>query len=447
MQEATIAQKINRFILYEGNPSMRLKSSLLLILLALSSVLFATCDDTTDPGANLDYAAKAREIVGDMYTPQDDMQVLNFYDHFETILAILGVQVVDDAAGTVSDATLALTSDCVEDITGGILMEFMQYSSDSDDNSSLQMQNIKMYYPLVDVPGFLISAGWDIEREEGYDALTADDLIGIMDYYISLYENNETIEREQFAGYLMGAIARNREDIGTLNDQYTLDRLQLFLFILDALTLPENSPFAVSDNAMQSFHAPVAAASSGSSNSYWGSGAKRAKVRPQNTNQKVKEFTNGYLKTYAYWFAISGPRSIYCDRWTYTAYAMRTCTIKEAPGSNEPLAPLDCSGVQAPVKGINVEFDTHLQEHTCLGCLLPEQISSDGFVDAEVTCSKKPDCDLKSFTPGTKNVNGYIVAKFSGTDTGVTPPTPILPAKAVLNVSERVGDKFECHED
>lgn len=427
---------------------MVIKKYLAVLALVLLPVVLSTCDVTTDPGANLDYAAKAKEIVGDMYIPKDDLQVLNFYDHFETILAVLGIQIVDDdSAGTPTNATLALTEDCVEDITGGILQEFMHNNYVNDDNSSSQMEPVKMYYPLIDIPAFLISAGLEIEREEGYGALTADDLTGVMDYYLALYDNNETIAREQFAGYLIGAIARNRQDIGTLNDQYTLDRLQLFLFILDALTLPESSPIAASGNVLGPAASLSGAASSGTSNSYWGSGAKQAKVLPQNTDQKVKDLTNGYLKTYAYWFAISGPRSISCDRWTYTAYAMRTCTIKDAPKSNEPLAPLDCTGTQVPVKGINVEFDTHLQEHTCLGCLLPEQTSEAGWVDAEVTCSNKPDCKIKSFTPGTKNVNGYIVAKFSGTDMGVTPPIPILPAKAVLNVSERVGDTYECHKD
>ena len=71
---------------------MKRMRSLSLFLLFLSMVFCTTCKDTSDPGAGLDYAAKAREIVGDMYAPQNDMQVLNFYDHFETILAILGCQ-------------------------------------------------------------------------------------------------------------------------------------------------------------------------------------------------------------------------------------------------------------------------------------------------------------------------------------------------------------------
>lgn len=425
---------------------MKVNCPLFLLLLVVSSVLCTTCQDTSDPGANLDYAAKAKEIAADMYTPQNDLQVLNFSDHFETILAILGIPVVDDETQDLSNTALAMTKDCVEDITGGMLTELMQYDSDDKDNSSLQIAKPKMYYPLGDIPGFLSSAGFAIEREEGYGDLTADDLTDVMDYYIALYENNETIEREQFAGYLIGAIAHKNPDVGTYVDLDSLDRLQLFLFILDALTLPENSPYAVSGAAMRAAHPQVAAGLSMGSTSYWGLGAKQANVRPQNTKNTVRDLVGEYVKTYAYYFDISGPREIYCDTWEYTAFASRICTATETPHSSSPLAPLDCSGVPKPVKGITVQFDVRLQEHVCLGCLVPEQTSEDGWIDAEVVCSK-PNCDIKSFTPGTKKVNGSVAATFRGTDTGLTPPYTIFPARAVLKVSERVGGQFECHED
>ena len=40
--------------------------------------------------------------------------------------------------------------------------------------------------------------------------------------------------------------------------------------------------------------------------SYWGSGAKKLKIKPSNTNQKVIDILDDGIKTYAYKFTLSG---------------------------------------------------------------------------------------------------------------------------------------------
>ena len=87
------------------------------------------------------------------------------------------------------------------------------------------------------------NTAWQIEREAGSGTITADELKALMDSYIALYENNRSVEREYFAGYLIGAISKNNPDVGTYVDEYSLDKLQLFLFLIDAFNLPEGLPF------------------------------------------------------------------------------------------------------------------------------------------------------------------------------------------------------------
>ena len=164
------------------------------------------------------------------------------------------------------------------------------------------------------------NTAWQIEREAGSGKITADELKALMDSYIALYENNRSVEREYFAGYLIGAISKNNPDVGTYVDEYSLDRLQLFLFLIDAFNLPEGLAFdspvlkVVKRNAGHGVSAQAAAAPS-----YWGSGAKKLKIKPSNTNQKVIDILDDGIKTYAYKFSLSGDPSIYCGIWQYTA--------------------------------------------------------------------------------------------------------------------------------
>jgi len=288
------------------------------------------------------------------------------------------------------------------------------------------------------------SSDWEIEREEGLGPIIADDLKSVMDYYVSLYENNTTIERQYFAGYLIGAIAKNNPDVETYVDQYSLDRLQLFLFLFDAFDLPDDLSFdSIPVRALPGAAKGAFALQTGGSKSFWGAGAKKMKIKPSNTRQKVIDILADGTKTYAYSFTLKGSAFIYCNTWNYTATAIRTCTWDET--SDSALAPLDCGGYNG-VSGLTVNFDEYTRDHEALAPLVPPKTDSNGDAQFEIFCSRQcPPGKEKDRLEGLTNVNGYVTARFTGTDATIN--YPIFPATAVFNLTERVGDQVTCHED
>jgi hypothetical protein len=421
---------------------MKIKNYFIPILTVLSAILLSTCE-LDNPGDidNMDYAARAREIVDDLYiydgTQEDSLRFFNLYDHFSTILDILGISY--DESAQADNNTVTMTEDQIDLITNTLLMEGLSYFSDSE--SSV---NGRTYYSLDEIAVYLDnSSDWQIERDEGYGPITADDLKSVMDYYISLYENNNTIDRQYFAGYLIGAISKNNPDAGTYADQYSMDRLQLFLFLIDAFDLPEGLSFDSLPQRNITDSIRVDGTASSSSKSYWGAGAKKLKIKPSNTRQKVIDILDDGIKTYAYKFTLSGPSSIYCGTWDYTANAIRTCQWTEK--GNDPLAPLDCFS-STGVPGLNVSFEEYTQEHWYLAPLVPQLTDSSGSITFEIYCEKQcPPGKEISHIPGTTNVNGLVTAKFTGTDSSIN--YPIFPATAVFKLTERVGDQIECHKD
>ncbi|MEI6127225.1 MAG: hypothetical protein WCQ99_11810 [Pseudomonadota bacterium] len=438
---------------------MKMKNYLSTLLLVLMTAVLTTCD-IINPDPEIEYAAKAREIVDDLYvfdgTQEDAYKAANLSDHFDTILEVLGIQKVDDPQEVTAESPVSLISDQVELITDGIFLELF---------SKIYLgvnESLKSYYQPEDIVEFLNSSDIQIERESGYGPITADDLKGVMDYYTQLYDNNATIEREYFAGYLIGAISRKNPDIGTLVDEYSLDKLQFFLFMLDAFTLPTDSPLAASVKSV-SGNKQIAAAAAGSSQSSWGAGAKKMNIKPSDKKQKVIDILENEIKTYTYTFSLTGPQSIYCGEWEYTVSVMRTCTTEEIT-SEELLAPLpnlkvDCSGSPQPVAGINIKSGGKLQEHFTYNCNDDSDLAplffatkSDGTNCFNAVCSRKcPVGTEKSHIPGTNNVNGYVYATFSGTDKDVVNNKlkgyTLIPVTMYLNVTERVGDKIECHKN
>jgi hypothetical protein len=260
-----------------------------------------------------------------------------------------------------------------------------------------------------------------------------------MDYYIDLYENNTTIDREYFAGYLIGAIARNNPVVvDSTVDQYSLDKLQMFLFVIDALTLPDDSPLAIEGASVSGDSSIVVPAQAGGARSHWGAGAKKLNIRPVNTKQKVIDIIGDTVKEYSYHFGLTGPTSIYCGSWLYKASVTRTCRWTAGI-----IDPGDCSGIPEPVEDISVVFNSGLQEHDFLQPLTGTL--SDGTLTAFAEC-ERAECRIKNRIPGTNNVNGYVEASFNGTDNSLTPPYTIFPARVYLKVTERVNDQIECYQ-
>jgi hypothetical protein len=409
--------------------------TLYVLMLIMLSLTFTGCapDIIDDPVDKLDFAAKAREIIDDGYiydgTQEDYLRLLNISTHFDTILQILGIEVVDDASQVTPDGPMALTSAQYDFLFQTIYTERTNAFLNTNPYEGI------VYYPLADVPEFLASSGLQIARTQGLGDIAKEELQGVMDYYIDLYENNTTVTREYFAGYLIGAIAKNNPDVGTLVDQYSLDKLQLLLFVIDALTLPEDSPLAA---AAQNMTAQSISPAAGAAQSHWGAGAKKLNIQPVNTKQKVIDIVGDTVKDYSYKFSVIGATSIYCDSWPYTASVMRTC--RWTAGTIDPG---DCSGMPEPVAGIRVNFTAGLQEHDFI---LAPLIGTgpDGTLTEEAVCEKSQ-CKIKRRTPGTRNVNGYVEASFNGTDNSLTPPYPIFPARAYIRVTERVGDQIECY--
>ena len=405
---------------------MKIKNYFFLTALLFSIIMLPACIRD-----RLGYATEARAIVNNLYLTQGLPET--YQQHFLNILYILGIN-YESTSGETNPGGVTLSADQILFIIDALVEE--------SSNRSFQG---KMYYSLDDVAAYLNSSTtWQIEREAGSGALTAAELKALMDSYIALYESNRSVEREYFAGYLLGAISKNNPDVGTYVDEYSLDRLQLFLFLIDAFNLPEGLAFdnpvlkVVKRNAGHGISAQAAAAPS-----YWGSGAKKLKIKPSNTNQKVIDILDDGIKTYAYKFTLSGDASIYCGTWTYTASALRTCTWTET--ADDALAPLDCS-LSSGVAGLSVTFDEYTQEHDYLAPLTPAITSAGGFADFEIDCVKS--CAIgkeKSRIEGVTLVNGYVTAKFTGTDASIN--YPIFPATAVLKLTERVGDIIECHQN
>ncbi len=120
-----------------------------------------------------------------------------YQQHFLNILYILGIN-YESTSGETNPGGVTLSADQILFITDAL--------SEESTNRSFQG---KMYYSLDDVAAYLNSStAWQIEREAGSGALTADELKALMDSYIALYESNRSVEREYFAGYLIGAIRR-----------------------------------------------------------------------------------------------------------------------------------------------------------------------------------------------------------------------------------------------
>lgn len=425
----------------ERRSPMKIKHYLLFALIIVSACLTATCG-IIEPDPDSDYAAKARQIVDDLYvydgTDEDRVNFYNVSEHFYAILEIMGITVSGDQ---ISPDTVALPTDYIDLITTTISLEKV-YKISSGSSSQLAST---IYYTLDDIADYLNnSSDWQVEREEGLGPITADDLKGVMDYYISLYENNTTIERQYFAGYLIGAIAKNNPDVGTYVDQYAVDRLQLFLILTDAFDLPEGISFdsITVRSVPDAVHGAVELKTSGSK-SYWGAGAAKMKVKPSNTRQKVIDILEDGIKTYTYMFSLSGSASIYCNTWYYTAIATRTCTWQE--NSSAVLAPLDCSGASG-VGGLSVDFEEHTQEHIYLAPLVPPKTNTAGIATFEISCDRScPPGREKERLAGQANVNGYVTARFTGTDTAIN--YTIFPARAVFNLTERVGDQIICHKN
>jgi hypothetical protein len=413
---------------------MKIKISLIILLLAISTGLLTTCIPDNGGGGvdNMNYAAKARQIVDDIYiydgTQEDYNKLFNFAQHFETILDILGIQVVEDAAQITPDGPLSLTKAQRDFLVDTILMERLSAFTNTDISSG------QTYYSLADIPEFLTNSNWQIERTPGAGDITPEELQGVMDYYISLYENNTTIGREYFAGYLIGTIAKNNPDVGTMVDQYSQDKLQMFLFVIDALTLPADSPLAAAAQSITTVAAKSISAAAASSKSYWGAGAKKLNIQPVNTKQKVIDIVGDTVKEYSYKFSLDGPTFIECGDWTYTASVSRTCRWTAGI-----IDPGDCSGEPEPVGGIVVQFTAKLQEHEFLASLTPKT-SADGTRSQDAYCNKKR-CP-KYTVIDSKNVIGAVDADFSGTDP-VTNFT-IFPATAVLKVTEKI-DNIKCY--
>ena len=415
---------------------MKIKIILLVLLLAVSAGLLTSCIPDNGGVDNMNYAAKAREIVDDLYindgTDEDAAKIAYIGSHFYTILDILGIEVVDDPAQITPDGPVSLTSDQVNIIISSIYMDL------SNKYFATGTGGCRVHYVLDDFPDYLVSSGLQIEREAGYGNITADDLKGVMDYYTELYDNNTTIKREYFAGYLIGAINRNNLDAGSTADQYSLDKLQMFLFKIDAFTLPEDSPLAASVQNISRKSAISISAPAGGTHSNFGAGAKRMKIKPENTRQKVIDILDGTVRDYVYNFSLTGSQSIKCGDWLYTASVRRTCRWTEGI-----IDPGDCSGMPEPVEGINVDFTETLQEHGEVGPL-PKN-TKDQTYPFQVFCDKKP-CPKdkpKSKIIGSKNVNGYVEAKFTGTDPAMK--FLIFPATAILDVTERI-DTIECYK-
>ena len=415
---------------------MKIKIILLVLLLAVSAGLLTSCIPDNGGVDNMNYAAKAREIVDDFYindgTDEDAAKIAYIGSHFYTILDILGIGHVENPDEVTADSPVSMTSYQIDIITSSL------YSDLSLNFSTTETKTAKTYYQLAGLADILNSLGLQIEREAGSGPITADELKGVMDYYTELYENNDSVEREYFAGYLIGAISKNNPEVGNTVDQYSLDKLQLFLFLLDAFSLPADSPLAASVQTVSSKSAISITAPAGGTHSNFGAGAKRMKIKPENTRQKVIDILDGTVRDYVYNFSLTGSQSIKCGDWLYTASVRRTCRWTEGI-----IDPGDCSGMPEPVEGINVDFTETLQEHGEVGPL-PKN-TKDQTYPFQVFCDKKP-CPKdkpKSKIIGSKNVNGYVEAKFTGTDPAMK--FLIFPATAILDVTERI-DTIECYK-
>jgi hypothetical protein len=424
LQVVFFGRNIDNTFSLEGR--MKVKNYLLLAVLLFSAVALPACIRD-----KLGYATEAKAIVNDLYLNEGLED--GYLQHFVNILYILGIN-YDSTSGETNPGGVKLSDDQIHFITDTLAEE-----------STLRNIYGKTYYSLDDVAAYLDNnTAWQIEREAGSGKITADELKAVMDYYISLYENNTTVERQFFAGYLIGAISKNNPDVGTYVDEYSLDKLQLFLFLIDAFNLPEGLAFdgaalkIVKRDAGHGVSAQAVAAPS-----YWGSGAKKLKIKPSNTNQKVIDILEDGIKTYAYKFSLSGDPSIYCGTWQYTASAIRSCTWVET--ADDALAPFDCAQ-PAGVAGLSVNFEEYTQEHEALAPLVPPKTDSSGFADYEIFCTKQcPIGKEKSRTEGAKLVNGYVTAKFTGIDASIN--YPIFPATAVFKLIERTGDIIECHQN
>ena len=472
---------------------MKIKIILIVLLLAVSAGLLTSCIPDNGGVDNMNYAAKAREIVDDFYindgTDEDAAKIAYIGSHFYTILDILGIGHVENPDEVTADSPVSMTSDQIDIITTSI------YSDLSLNFSTTETKTAKTYYQLEDLADILSSLGLQIEREAGSGPITADELKGVMDYYAELYENNDSVEREYFAGYLIGAISKNNPEVGNTVDQYSLDKLQLFLFLLDAFSLPADSPLAasvqtvssksaisISDNASGShsnFESggiklklrpgdPNIVTNKGNTvlpRSHWGAGAKKMKLKTV-TTRRVVPLLDSVLKTYTYKFELTGPQNISCGIWKYKVHVTRSCTwstpaTSTIPTDEEELAPLpapkDCRGVPQDVEGIDIKEGGKLKDHFISRCWDADaplgvfRTKSDGRNCIDADCGKRcPPGEEKERTKGTTNINGYVTVYFSGIDKAVTHDNlsfyPLIPTTMVLDVTERVGDEIKCHE-
>jgi hypothetical protein len=77
---------------------------------------------------------------------------------------------------------------------------------------------------------------------------------------------------------------------------------------------------------------------------------------------------------------------------------------------------------------------------------------SDGTNCIDADCGKRcPPGEEKERTKGTTNVNGCVIAYFSGIDRAANKYNnisfkPLIPVTIILDVTERVGDEIKCHE-
>jgi hypothetical protein len=157
---------------------MKVKNYLLLTTLLFSVVVLTAC--VRD---RLGYATEAKAIVNDLYLNAGTEEL--YLQHFPMILSILNIN-FESTSGETNPGGPTLSLDQIYFIIDTLFNE-----------SQLSSIEGKTYYSLDDLAAYIDNnTAFQIEREAGSGKITADDLKAVMDYYIALYENNRSVERE-----------------------------------------------------------------------------------------------------------------------------------------------------------------------------------------------------------------------------------------------------------
>ncbi len=183
---------------------MKIKNYVLLTALLFSAVVLTACIRD-----RLGYATEAKAIVNDLYLNAGTEEL--YLQHFPTILSILNIN-FQSTSGETNPGGPTLPLEQIYFIIDTLFNESQASSYEG-----------KTYYSLDDMAAYLDNnTTFQIEREAGSGKITADELKAVIDYDIALYENNRSVGREYFAGYLIGAISKNNPDVGTYVDNILL---------------------------------------------------------------------------------------------------------------------------------------------------------------------------------------------------------------------------------